>query len=406
MAAPRGRGRPAKVNSQAEQLSKALNFVASATEGNDPQNFKAYVRLEGNMAIASTGQITAGHPIAEELKLCPHLERLKLSLLKCGKTLVLTETPTGQLSVKGDKLRAVVPCVPAHDMPVFLPDQPVAVVDDRLKEAFKGCGILASEAGERVVEASLLLEANTCTGTNGYAMLQFWHGIDLPPHMVLPKAFTAAIAKAEGTLTGFGFSWDNTLNKPGSITLWFEGGSWLKTQCYSDRWPDVARILDIQSFPADVPAGLFDAVEAVEKFSDDKVPSVFFAENKVMSHPSPEIGAQWEVPGLPAGKRFNSKMFRQAGPFVNSIDLTTYADKAVFFGGSDTAPVRGVIMGMTGGVVAAEPPQGTGAENYAHGGGDSGWSAPEGGSHMTGDPSDDMEDGSAEDGFNANPGWG
>lgn len=361
MANPRGRGRPAKLNTQAEQLSKALDFISAATMDDENFAFKSHCKLGGNMALATTGQISAGHPIVEELDLCPHLERARQALLKCGKTLTLAQTPTGQLSVKGDKIRVLVPCVPVEEMPLLGPDQPIAAIDDKLKAAFKACGTLASEAGERVVEASLLLEANTCTGTNGYAMLQYWHGIDLPPHIVLPKAFTSAVAKVETPLTGFGFTWDDQLGKPASVTFWFEGGAWLKTMCYSDRWPDVDRILNIESYPIETLAGLYDAIEAVEKFSDDKTPNVFFAENKVMSHSSENAGAQYDVPGLQAGLRFNAKMFRQTKAFAATLDLTTHKDKALFFGDAEN-PVRGVIMGMAGGIASTTPapePSGT-----------------------------------------------
>lgn len=349
MAAPR-RGRPAKPT-QASQLLEALEFVGVGT--NDNEDYQNFVRLSGNMAIASNGQVSAGHPIAEELTLCPRLDRLKSALTKCGKSLVISETPSYQLSVKGDKLRALVPCMQAADLPPVAPDAPIAVIGDGLKEAFRVCGTLASEAGKRVIEASLLLEANTCTGTDGYRIMQYWHGINLPPGMVIPKVFAAGIAKQTKPITGFGFSWSNEPGKISSVTIWFEGGAWIKTQCYQDSWPDISGLLNVASYPVDCPKELFEGIDAVSSFNDDSF--VTFGDGKVMSHDNDAIGAIYEVAGLQAGKKFNGKLIKALAPFVKTIDLTTYPDKAYFFGGEPANPIRGCIIAIRAVVTQAEP---------------------------------------------------
>lgn len=342
MAGARGRGRPSKPT-QAQQLLEALDFVSYGT--GEVQDWQKFVRLSGNMAITSNGQIAAGHPIAEELTLCPQLDKLASALKRCGKTLVISETPSGQLSVKGDKLRALVPAIAnVAELPPVQPDPPIAVISDIIKEAFKVCGSISSEAAETVVEASLLLEANTCTsvGKGKATLLQFWHGIDLPPAMVVPKVFAEAVAKQSKALTGFGFSWGS--DGVASVTFWFDGGSWIKTQCYQDKWPNISPIIDVQSFPVEVLGGLFDAAEAVMHFNDDG--HVVLAEGKVMSHDSDNVGAQYEVAGLQGGKTFNGKYLKSIAAHVKKIDLTTFPDRAFFFGGEEANPVRGCIMGI------------------------------------------------------------
>lgn len=328
---------------QAEQLLAAINFVSVAS--GDEFEYSEFVSLAGNMAVCYNGQLAAGYPITEELSVSPHLDKLKVALNRCGKTLVLAETPNGSLSVKGDKLRAVVPCYdPTMTRPIMLPDPNIAVIDDRIKEAFKVCGTLATEAAIDVLCASLLLEANQCTGTNRMVMLQFWHGIDLPPGMVLPKVFTAAIAKAAMKLIGFGFTWSTDLNSPSAVTMWFENGAWLKTQCYNDRWP-VSNVVDLFSapmFPVVTPSGLFEAIEATMHFNDAR--EVWLVENAVQSDPNPEIGAQYDVPGLQGGKCFDGELVGQVAPFAMQIDLTTHVDRAYFVGGEAATPIRGALM--------------------------------------------------------------
>lgn len=338
MAAPRGRGRPAKINTQAEELQSALNFVACAT--GDLQYWQKHVRMSGNFVVAYNGQVSAGHPIVEDLECNPHLDRTLSGLKKCGKSLTLAQTPAGKLSIKGDKLRALVDGLPTEDMPTVTPDPGCANVSDILKDAFKICGSLASEAGDHVVKASLLLEANVCSGTNRAALVQFWHGIDLPPAMVIPKVFAAAVAKQTLKLTGLGFGWDNQRGIVSSVTLYFENGAWIKTQTYVDRWPDVNAILDVKCFPQPIPNGLFEGIAAVADFNENGW--VTFADGKVQSHRSDQEGAQYDVPGLKPGLQFSGKLIGAISGFATTIDLTAVPNRAFFFGEN----IRGAVMGI------------------------------------------------------------
>lgn len=350
--ASKPRGRPAKTNSQAEQLQAALSFISCASDDHD--FWHKHVRLSGNFAIAFNGQMAAGHPIAEDLECCPHLERFQAAIAKCGKSLAITQTAGGKLSIKGDKLNALVDCLPAEDMPFVQPDAPVGQIGDVFKEAFRVCSTLASEAADEVLKASLLLEANVCTGTNRHALLQYYHGINMPPNMVLPKAFAMAVARQTKALTGFGFEWFNdACVKVRKVTFHFEGGAWISTLCYSDDWPSTAKVWEAQAFPGEIPAGLFEGIAAVADFNEKGW--ITFGQGKVQSHRSDQHGAQYDVPGLQPGKQFAGKLLGQVAPFAKTVDLTTFSDRLYFFGGEAPNYIRGAVMGI---VENSEGPEG------------------------------------------------
>jgi hypothetical protein len=339
---PRG-VKKVKVPTQAENLLDAINFIDFARA--DDEQYKKFIRLKGKMAISFNGQISAGYPIEEELTLCPEGEKFKKAIAKSGNSLTIVETPGGQISIKGEKIKVLVQAVPETDLPTSIPDvkDDRAIVGNLLKEAFTVCGTLASENGKRVIEASLLLEDNTCTGTNGAAMLQYWHGYRLPPMLVIPKLFAAEVAKQTLNITGIGFGWNSFTSKINSVTIWFENGAWIKTMCYEDEWPDIGHILNVPSFPVPVLPDFFEAIDTVDQFSDNEF--VYFGENKISSHSVEQLGAEYTVQGLQAGKMFKSKLIKQLGPYTKSIDITTVKDRAFVFGGTDANPIRGAIMG-------------------------------------------------------------
>jgi hypothetical protein len=322
---------------QASKLAEALNFVVIAS-GDDAW---AHARIAGNWIMATNGTMGAGHLIEEEFALCPHIGRLIDAINKAGATLAMTARDNGTLLIAGEKLKAIVPCVPGETLSPVSPDPQCAVVDDRIKEGFgKLLPLLKAEA-ERVVEVSILLRNNSMFACNGSVIFEYWHGIDLPPWgLALPKAFVAAIAKQTKKLTGFGFS-------DRSVTFFFEDGAWIKSQLFNaSEWPNVDALFETEAYPAPVPEGLFEGLRAIESFSEDG--AVHFHEGKLKTTydnyrgeaDGPVYGASYEVPGLQAGHSFTAKLLRLIEPVCTSIDYTTKDDRA-FFGGD---MLRGVIM--------------------------------------------------------------
>lgn len=327
----------------AQGLVDALTFVEPAI--NDQQDYQQFVRFANKWAVAFDGSLAMGHPIEEELQLCPHLGRLKDAINKAGSTIAISATDNGRLSIAGDKLRAIVPCFPPENFPPVMPDVQCAVIDDRIKAGFDAVIKLAKDDAETVHEASVLLRANTIVGCNGQLALEYWHGIDLPPGLAIPQRAAKAVAKSKKPLVGFGFDqirW-------ASVTFYFEGGAWLKTQLFAEQWPDVDSILNAPAYPADVPAGLFEALDAITSFSEDG--GVHFDNDKLRSTyanvgggDANELlyGATYDVPGLQGRHSFTAKLLKLAQPACGQMDYTTHADRAIFY--NNEASLRGVLM--------------------------------------------------------------
>lgn len=339
---PARKSSPTKAKKKAAQgLYDALSFIEPAT--NDLQDYQQFARLTNKFAIAFDGSLAMGHPIEEELTLCPHLARLKTAIDKAGATISIAATDNGRLSVSGEKLRAVVPCLPPEKYPPVMPDVQVAVIDDRIKEGFKALVKLSKDEADKVHEATVLLRANSMVATNGMLILEFWHGIDLPPGLAVPQRAVKAVAQSKKALTGFGFDWGR------SVTFYFEGGAWLKTQLFDEPWPNVDDVLNVAAYPSDIPVGLWDGLDAIEKFSEDG--GIHFDTDKLRStyatfagqgDEALNYGATYDVPGLQARHSFSASLLKLAQPAALQMDYTTHPDRAIFY--NTVANLRGVLM--------------------------------------------------------------
>lgn len=331
--APRGkRAKIAATTPPASELIAALKFVAVAQHATG-QIYQTHCALGGGTVVAFDGTIAAGQRINEDLTACPHTHRLIDALTKCGDSLAITQIDNGRLSVKSGNFRAFVPCVARDMLLAIQPDPPVAAIDDRLRTGFEIVGNLAADASEHVVTASILLQAGSMVATDRRVMIEYWHGIDLPPGIVLPKAGAAAVVKTKKPLVSFGFS-------ENSATFYFNDGSWIKSQLYSVAWPNISRILDVSANPLPLPDNFYAAVDAVSPFSESD--DLHFTDGFMRSHPVDGIGATYEIAGLPAGVVYKAKHLKLVQPYIKTVDFSGKNGIAYFFGDN----IRGAITGV------------------------------------------------------------
>lgn len=325
-----------KLQSPPNQLLEALQFCSVVTEKLGAA-YETHIGIKNNWAIAFNGIVAAGSPIVESLTCYPHNLLLVEALSKCDENYSLTQLDNGRLSIKSGKFKAIVPCLDPDLMQEAAPDPQIVGLNNTFKDAVEAVGVLASENAQHVLTASVLMNGSSVISTNRVMLMEYWHGLDLPPNIPLPKQFVAALAKSKKNLSGFGFS-------RSSATFYFIDGSWLRTQLYSDEWPDVSKILDRQANLWTIDPAFFKALDSIAPFSNDG--NVYSDLNLLKSHADIALGASYECNGIPKGFVYPIKQLKIIQPFVKKVDYMAsgVADSSyclVFQGDL----VRGVISG-------------------------------------------------------------
>lgn len=300
---------PAKAN----PFVDAINFVGMiAKDVGAP--FETHIVLANNAAVMFNGTLSCGQRITDDLFACPNAKLLMEGLSKCKDDLTITQLDQGRLTLKSNKFKATVPCIDPMSIQTTFPDQMVAPIDDRFKKALEVVGVLASENAQNVIQASILMNGQSLVSTDRAIIFEYWHGINLPVGISLPKSLVAPLTKCKKPLKGFGCS-------NSSVTFWFEDDSWLKSQLYADEWPldSITRILNVEFKPHDIPAGLWDGLAAVEKFSEDG--GVYFDNGAIRSHKSEVLGASYEVPSLRGQAAFTARYMNLIKPHATSINF-------------------------------------------------------------------------------------
>lgn len=289
------------------------------------------MHIKDGWITAFNGTLGIGHKIDNDLHVCPQIKLTIEAIAKCGQNIAITQLDNNRLSIKSDKFRAIIPCIATNLLAPTIPDPPIADIDNRLKEAFEICGLLHIESGQTIYALSVLMNGQSLVSSlSGSMIVEYWHGLNLPIGLAIPKAFIGPLLKVNKKVNRFGFS-------QFSITIYFEDDSWIKSQLYSNEWPSVAHILDKKSDAQKFPLKFFDGLEAIAPFSEGLV---YFHKNLLCSHADANIGASFEIEELMEGPVVSIRQLMILKSFVNFIDFKADDGKMIMFFGKNA---RGAI---------------------------------------------------------------
>lgn len=330
----RGRKKQTKPNG-ASSLIKALQFVNNAQKSMGT-SYQTHCLLNAHWAVAFDGILTIGTKIEEDVSACPRTADLLAALSKCGETLSITQLNENVLSVKSDKFNAKIKCVQMADLPLSFPDNSSASCNDELKKAFEALAWLAVEGASNPSQAAVLLQNGSCVATNGHVLLEYWHGLNVLPqgaNVLIPKSSIVALLKIDKPLKAFGFSQQ-------SATFYYEDESFVKTQLFVDNYPNYEAVFNKQSGDVTpLPKDFIEAVEAVAPFSENKF--VYMRGATLQSHNVPELGAQYQLKGIPERGAYNLEYLRGVAPYFCNV---VFSERMAWFKNGN---VRGVICGGT-----------------------------------------------------------
>jgi hypothetical protein len=326
----------ASTNNARTALLEALKFAAVAVDSSDNSGLSAFVTIRDGLLMTENETFCIGVPVDSPLDMSLHAEKLQAALQQCGATFQMVQVSAEQLSITSGKFRAVIPILPSEQITPSNPDVWVADINDRIMEGFKACCKACTGKGERAINQSVLLGPGSIIGTNGGFAIEYWHGIDLPPGLCIPKKAVDTICKLTKPLAGFGFS------EGRSVTFYFDDNSFIKTRLYAGEWPKVGKLFEENMGGDFVPLwdGFALALKAIQKFTEND--TLHFHEGRLATgHLIEQSAASYDVPGLPGGQKFSEVYWHICLPYAERVKIGAPGAATVFI----SENTRGLIMG-------------------------------------------------------------
>jgi hypothetical protein len=305
------------------ELLKAMRFISIA-QREEGTPYQTHCRFTGSEVVAFDGILAAGYPCQQIMNACPHTFNTIAALSRLRGQWSLTMLDADKMVLNDGKFRAIIPCLRPVDVESVGQQPLMYPLNEEFKHAADKAGVFITEAGQRVIDSSLLSRDGSLIGCNGLILIEAWHGNPFPPGLIIPWTAFKALKKIDLKLIGFGFD-------ANAVTFHFEGGAWLKTQLFQSDYPDVGRLVDQCNAARAVPKAeeLERAINAVIPHSATN--RVWIENHVVRSHESVEVGATYNCDGLPFAKSINGDMFLKVAAFVTHIDFVT-GEHVYFFG--------------------------------------------------------------------------
>lgn len=327
--------RPKKIADEPSALLSATKFLALASRA-EGQPYETHMGILSTYATSFNGLVSAGVPIKTNLFAAPNTMQFLNALAKIGNDISITALDNNTLAVQTSKARFVIPCVAMDMLSHQQPDAAAAQIDDRFRLALETCNVCTVDNGAPYAGA-VYLNGQSCVGTDGKVIIQIAHGLNLPTGKLLPKASVDIFIKAQKKFTHLGYS-------ERTATIWYDDGSWLKTQLYDTKYPPIEKVFDAQPNLARLPKDFYKALAIVEPFSQDG--AVRFFMDKLASHSTIGVGATYDVNSLPAANNLSIKYLKMVEPYIKKVDFVGVNNVSYFVGDIENMPVWGAISSV------------------------------------------------------------
>lgn len=312
----------------------ALKFVRGSVNKTDAA--LSHFRIKDGRVTGFNGVLAISSPIPTDIECQPDATSLTKAISNCKGTVELSMTPSGKLRVKSGGFRAFINCYD-RELPRYAPlGVPAAVDGTALLEAM---GALLPFVGDDPARSwcnGVIFSGKSALATNNIAAAEAWIGSTFPAEANVPGATVRELLR-------IGIPPERVAIHSNSMTFFFEGDRWLRTQLYAgaERAEIIRKLFkaptaNLRPFPK----GFWEAIDAVLPFRD-KLGRVFFRDGHVRTSEHDDEGAMMKVAGLPDAI-FNIDIIKLLQDNADKIDFAAYPRPCLFI----SKRVRGAIVGM------------------------------------------------------------
>lgn len=316
-------------------MLESLKFVQGAVSKKDYQPALTHFRIKDGRVTGYNGTIALSSPIDLDLVATPKAVPFVKAIERCkDATTAVHLTPGGKLALKSKGFRAFVDCTEESEvLDAIVPQGEEIPVAENMVQAFRHLEPFIATDASRPWAMGVMLRGYSALATNNIVVAEYWLGYGMP-EINIP-----AVAIRE--LVRIGEDPRSVRLDQNSVTFYFTGDRWMRTQLLGADWPQVDALLSLEGELVPFPPGFFDAVETLKPFLDDEG-RVYFREGRVTTSPEDGAGASVEIEGVPERGAYNFDHLMSLQGIASAIDFTHHPKPCPFRG----PMLRGVILGM------------------------------------------------------------
>jgi len=318
-------------------MIEAIKFTRGAVAKKDYVAELTHFRIAQGRITGFNGMMALSAPINIDLDVRPKADMFAKAVHACEGTMAMHITPTGRLSIKSGKFKALVECLAEeHAATPYEPAGWPVDMGPRFMDSIRALAPFTGVDASRPWAMGIMLQGQSAYATNNVIFAEYWHGHAMPFPMNIPKEVITELLRINEDPV-------QVLATENSITFHFSGDRWLRSSLYSANWPEQAfKLFDMHKFQYEpTPDGLFDALNRLKPFLD-KETRVYFRDGGVATANHEEVGgAHIEVDDLIEGPAFSYQALMLLEG-VTHIDFMPHPKPCGFL----AEGMRGMILGI------------------------------------------------------------
>lgn len=249
--------------------------------------------------------------------------------------IVLNLTAAGRLSVKAGNFRAYVECHPDSEGIIKIePAGTYVEMPSGLLPVLQKIAPFMGVDATRPWSRGVLLRGQSAFATNNIALVEHWLPLVFPTEMILPAEMVKEMIRVGVDPVGIQV-------EQRAVTFHYPNGAWMRSGLIEGEWPDLARVLDVESSCRPFPEGFFEGVHRLDAFTS-KENHIFLRGGIIATSAAEGDGALVELEDFGGiGCHFLSQMVKLEG-VATSIDFSAWPRPCPFFGDM----LRGAVVGL------------------------------------------------------------
>ena len=311
----------------------SLKFVQGAVAKKDFVPELTHFRIQGGRIRGYNGMLGLSCPIALNLDVSPKAAPFIKAIQTCKDTIQLHVTPTGRLSIKSGKFKALIECTTETSIEIE-PSGAIIELSNGFLKVLKTLFPLIAEDASRPWARGILFRNSSAFATNNVILAEAWLGYNFPVEINIPKAAIAELLR-------IGEEPEKMQVSEANVTFHFSGNRWLRTQAYTTEWPDLTKILNRESNQVKIQNELWEAVENLTPFTDE-LGRIFLSNDTISTGEDDSASATVDLLNNGLIGCFHFEQLRLLSKVAKTADFTSYPAPCLFQGDN----IRGAIVGM------------------------------------------------------------
>ena len=311
----------------------SLRFVQGAVATKDFIPVMTHFSINKLRIASYNGRIALSSPIEFDIDCNPKAFPLIKAIGACEDQIKLSMTTAGKLAIKSGRFKANIDCIEDASLLGVVPEGMEYNFEfSKLIEGFEKIAKFIGTDASRPWSNGILLHGQSIYATNNVCLVECWIGENLPTINIPQQAITEILRIK---LIPINLRVSDT-----SASFIYSDDCWLRTQLLGANWPDIQRIINVDSSPIPIAPEFLKSVVKLKPFlSEDK--QIHITPGLISTHENSQEGTSIEF-DIQFSGIYNFDMLALLDNTMVSADFTTFPKPALFFGDN----LRGAIVGV------------------------------------------------------------